>query len=195
VPRPNQARSVLAEVDLAERIAFERDRRGLSYEALAALMTDAGCPIQGSAIYRIEKGTPPRKISVAELVTLAQIWGFTVEQLLEPVALLEQRRGLELAKELAETPHAVQRAIARQFGTLVEYLRIAATSEDLRDYIKGHEERETGGIALNPVTMDDVGTKVTKNFLTAIEHLVVDALNSTALLARECVSTDSEGSS
>ena len=195
MPRPNQARSVLAEVDLAERIAFERDRRGLSYEALAALMTDAGCPIQGSAIYRIEKGTPPRKISVAELVTLAQIWGFTVEQLLEPVALLEQRRGLELAKELAETPHAVQRAIARQFGTLVEYLRIAATSEDLRDYIKGHEERETGGIALNPVTMDDVGTKVTKNFLTAIEHLVVDALNSTALLARECVSTDSEGSS
>lgn len=37
-------------------------------------MTDAGCPIQGSAIYKIEKADPPRRITVDELVAFATVF-------------------------------------------------------------------------------------------------------------------------
>jgi hypothetical protein len=62
MPRPNAPREIRerGEANLARRLEYERTSRGLSYEALARAMADAGCPIQGSALYRIEKGDPPR---------------------------------------------------------------------------------------------------------------------------------------
>ena len=72
-----------AEDRLAERIALERKTRGWSYETLAAAMSEAGCSINGSAIYRIEKGNPRRRVTVNELAALAQLWAIPVERLIQ----------------------------------------------------------------------------------------------------------------
>jgi len=85
VPRPNPLRTLASgEENLASRIARERQRRGWSYEGTAARMTQAGCPIQGSAIYKIEKGSPRRRVSVDELVAFAEIFEITLPGMLEP---------------------------------------------------------------------------------------------------------------
>lgn len=82
MPRPNKQRTVGAEDRLALRIATERQSRGWSYERLAEVMTEAGCSMTGSAIYRIEKGEPRRSIRVDELVTLSHIWAIPIDRLL-----------------------------------------------------------------------------------------------------------------
>ena len=81
MPRPNQERDINAERILAERIRRERELRGWSYETLAKKMTDIGCSIQGSAIFKIEKGAPPRRITVNELAALSLIWAIPMDRL------------------------------------------------------------------------------------------------------------------
>lgn len=88
MPRPNPPRTLQSETNLARRIAHERDSRGMSYEGLADRMTKAGCPIQASAIYKIEKMNPPRRITVDELVGFAQVFEVSVEDLLTPVEIV-----------------------------------------------------------------------------------------------------------
>jgi len=81
MPRPNQNRTIQAEEVLARRIAHERGVRGWTYEQLADAMTDAGCSIQPSAIYKIEKGQPRRRVTVNELAALSQVWAIPMERL------------------------------------------------------------------------------------------------------------------
>ncbi len=89
MPRPNAPRSLRSETNLARRIAHEREQRGMTYEGLAKRMTDVGCPIQPSAIFKIEKADPPRRITVDELVGFAEVFAVPVEQLLMPPEVLE----------------------------------------------------------------------------------------------------------
>jgi len=87
MPRPNAHRNVLAEDHLAQRVAQEREARGMTYEGLAKRMTDAGCSINQSAIYKIEQGQPRRRITVDELVTFSQVFGLNLDELLLPPAI------------------------------------------------------------------------------------------------------------
>jgi hypothetical protein len=66
-------------------------------------MTDAGCPVSASALFKIEKSDPPRKISVDELVALAMVFDTTINDLLTPLEMLDDKRATELARELDET--------------------------------------------------------------------------------------------
>lgn len=83
MPRQNPTRDIQAETDLARRIAWERERRGWTYEGLASRLTAAGCPIQASAIYKIEKSDPPRRITVNELVALSTVFEISISDLLQ----------------------------------------------------------------------------------------------------------------
>lgn len=82
MPRPNPKRAITAERNLAARIATERQVRGWTYDSLAERMTAAGCPIQPSAIFKTEKGDPPRRITVNELYALSQVFEMPLVQLL-----------------------------------------------------------------------------------------------------------------
>jgi len=50
-------------------------------------MTDAGCPIDQSAIFKIERTTPRRRIVVDEMVTFSQVFGLPLDELLMPPEL------------------------------------------------------------------------------------------------------------
>jgi transcriptional regulator with XRE-family HTH domain len=82
MPPRNPARSLTGEPQLAERIGYERERRGWSYEQLAKRMTDVGCPMNQSAIYKIEKATPRRRITVDELLAFAKVFDTNISALL-----------------------------------------------------------------------------------------------------------------
>lgn len=87
MPRPNAPRTVFAEAHLASRITIEREALAMTYEGLAERMTRVGCPIDRTAIYKIEKGTPRRRIVVDELVAFAKVFGVPVQDLLLPPEL------------------------------------------------------------------------------------------------------------
>lgn len=96
MPRPNRMRTIAAEQTLSKRVAFEREARGWTYESLAARMTDAGCAINASAIYKIEKSDPPRRITVDELMGFSRAFGIPVGRMLMPPEIAAKKEALAL---------------------------------------------------------------------------------------------------
>jgi len=104
MPRPNRPRSVFAEDNLARRIAVEREARGWSIDGLAKRMTEAGCPMTGSAIFKIEKGQPRRRIVFDEAIAFSQVFGTPLFELSVPPEFAEQQ---ELTRLLVAYQEAV----------------------------------------------------------------------------------------
>ncbi len=102
MPKRNTARPVGPEADVATRIYLERTRRRMSAAELSRQMAAAGCPINQSAINKIEQGDPPRSISTNELVAFAQVFGLEVEDLLLPPYAARERRIADLYKRMAQ---------------------------------------------------------------------------------------------
>ena len=63
---------------------------------MASRMTKIGCSINSSAIYKIEKSDPPRRITVDELVGFSQVLDIPVDNLLLPPELAAKAELLEL---------------------------------------------------------------------------------------------------
>jgi hypothetical protein len=78
---------------------LEREARGWSPAVLARWMTAAGAPMNQSAIYRIENGTPRRRITVDEAVAFAWVFGTTVGDLVMPVARSTFQKRRDEARE------------------------------------------------------------------------------------------------
>ena len=94
---PSKQVDFLASEDaLALRIAYEREERAWGHGGLADLMTKAGCQMNQSAIWRIEKGEPRRRITVAELLGFARVFNMPVEDLLVAPELIPHRRAQQL---------------------------------------------------------------------------------------------------
>jgi len=108
MPRPNPPRLPGAEDAVALRIRYERLRRGWSTEEVARRMTDAGCPLNQSAVWRIENGEPRRKITLDESLGFARIFETDLS-------------------DMMGSPHD---AMAQQITDLIERMKV--TSEELQ---------------------------------------------------------------
>lgn len=101
------------EDNVAGHVQIEREARGWSTAELARRVTEVGCPMSQSAVWRIENGTPRRKITVDELIAFSKVFGRSIEYLLKPArpeypndlirAHLNQWCKQELAVWLADT--------------------------------------------------------------------------------------------
>jgi hypothetical protein len=97
VATQNKQVDLLASEDaLARRIAFEREERAWSPGGLADLMTKAGCPMNQSAVWKIENGEPRRKITVDELLGFAKVFDVAAEELLVAPELIPHRQAQRL---------------------------------------------------------------------------------------------------
>jgi len=130
MPRPNRPRSVLAEVNLAQRVAHERAARRWSPEGLARRMADAGCSINVSAIYRIEQADPPRRITVDELVGFSRVFGIPVQELLLPPEVARSRELARLVIRWDTARVATQQAQEESEAAWTELKEYAAEHED-----------------------------------------------------------------
>ena len=145
MPRPNPGRSIASEANLAKRIAFERESRELSYEGLAALMTEHGCAMRGSEIYKIEKGDPPRRVTVDELVALAHVFDVSLDELLTPIELIEERHAKELIEELNRVTDQLVDTALRLFNMWTDYLVLSRNNPELHEYVEHHWEAAAEG--------------------------------------------------
>ena len=145
MPPRNPARSVLSEESLARRVAYERERRGWSYETLAKRMTQAGYPINQAAIFRIEKGTkdkqgnpgPPRRITVDELVGFAHVFEQEVERLLLPPEAAASEEFGTLLREWDDAAVEARRAGAAAGDARAREMQ---AFERMRAYVGAHPE-------------------------------------------------------
>lgn len=102
----------------------------MSYEGLAVQMKHKGCPINASALFRIEKGDPPRRITVDELLAFSQVFGIPVDNLLLPpeVAAREDLVRLVVEWDRAQAQAATSAQAEKEAW------------ESLRGYIKSHPD-------------------------------------------------------
>lgn len=129
MPRINMRRRVNAERDLAERIKYERERRGWSPAELARAMTQVGCSIATSAIYKIEDDEKPRKISVDELVAAAEVFEVEVAELMVPVEKVRQGKAREVAAQLDAANDKLISALGDLVDSYVQLFRIVAEDD------------------------------------------------------------------
>lgn len=197
MPRQNPARTIATERELAARIAYERKDRGLGVEALAKLMTDAGCPINGSAIYRIEKGNPPRAISVNEFVALQKVFGLSHEELLQPVELMRQQRAQDLIARRDPAIDSLTDAVNELLDIYVELFEISLGDPDLYDYVMGHlypggADNDEGDPAVLVVDGEARTAPALTEAMTALYQAVIDIAGDEALRVRGIDKTEVE---
>jgi transcriptional regulator with XRE-family HTH domain len=65
----------------AQRVRDERERNGWSQGELARRVTEAGVPMQQQAVWKIENGDPPRKISYSEAIALCRVFDLDLDEL------------------------------------------------------------------------------------------------------------------
>lgn len=156
MPRQSRERGSGAEANLARRVEYEREKRGLSYEALAKAMTDTGCKIQGSAIYKIEKAEPPRRITVDELTAFADVFtDGNVAELLKPMELVEQERAAELLESLQGQNRQLAELMGKMFNDFVDLTVVWGENEDIYGFVMGHFQRSPLGQIDVDSTSDD----------------------------------------
>lgn len=136
MPRPNQARTVLAEDNVAERVRVEREGREWSYEGMAKRVTDAGCPINASALHRIETARPRRKISVDELVAFARVFRMTPAEMLVPPDVAISREAAAAFEAWARAREHLDDAVTAVRETLDRLKHAVKDSPVARDAIR-----------------------------------------------------------
>lgn len=160
--RPSTVGSARIEDNFAERVAYERTRREWSYEALAQRMTDLGCPIHASGLYKIEKGvdgkgSKRRRVTLEEFVGFSLAFDIPRETLLLTPTAAGDLRLRELLDETRQAYVAIREAEAALKVRLREVAdlcrdeeagpaRVADIEEQrsrhVREEMKAHRERE-----------------------------------------------------
>jgi transcriptional regulator with XRE-family HTH domain len=133
VPRVNPNRSLANEENLARRIAHEREARGWSYEGIAERLTRAGYPIHASAVFKIEKGKPARRVTVDELVGFATVFEIPIGDMLEPMATVIDRAALELLRSIDMRINMIGGSTAGIQRDLAEFAALEHVSPEISD--------------------------------------------------------------
>jgi transcriptional regulator with XRE-family HTH domain len=174
MPRRNKPRSIASEANVAERVTRERESRELSYEALAKLMTDQGCSLVGSAIYRIEKGDPPRHITVDELVAFAKVFGVTIPDLLMPMELVRQDRARELVEQTLDVWRALPAATSELYHLCKQFYELQQSDPELHEFF-AHQWLKAADELPSVQLTAEVGAALTEFTKTVVGRASADA--------------------
>lgn len=119
------ASQLYSEEHLATRVALEREVRGWSTGELAARMTEAGVPMNQSAIWRIESGTPRRRINLDEAIGFARVFELPLEEVMSAPQEgldIEGRRLVQEAVEAFYTARDAQDQLHDALGAVAGYI-------------------------------------------------------------------------
>jgi len=141
VPKKPTGRATEAEQRVVEAVRELRQVHSWSYEELAHRMTDAGCKIHPTGIYKTEK--EGRRVTIEELVTYAEVFGTSPESLLQYGGEREPRT-LEIWRDLlsAERIMAILRATQAAYDDLIRGVRLEVhRNNELKARVKERLDR------------------------------------------------------
>lgn len=130
MPKVNRLRSLANERNVADRIRFEREKREWTYEGLASRMTHLGNPMQASAIYKIEKADPPRRITVDEMVGFSQVFDLDPADMLMPMGKVLDGEAARILGQLRGDLKTIFRTIDSMVAAHIALYRLEASSKD-----------------------------------------------------------------
>ena len=87
-------------------------------------MTDAGCPINPSSIWKIEKAER-RRINLDEAYALARVLGISLDQLITPIGVVSEQEIARLLREAEDQANEFVDLFERM-ATTVNQLKVAA---------------------------------------------------------------------
>lgn len=136
MPRRGPTRSIRAEDHLAARILYEREKRTWSPSGLAHRMTQAGCPMNQTSVWKIEHGQPRRRITFDEAVAFAKVFELSLADLLQSPAEVV---GSEAYGVMGRVNDLVRESGQMAMEAHDEWQRLDAAleSEDVRSAIAG----------------------------------------------------------
>ncbi|MEU7168791.1 helix-turn-helix transcriptional regulator [Streptomyces morookaense] len=116
-----------SEGNIAARVALEREVRGWSTTELAERVTKAGVKLNQTAVWRIENGTPRRRINVDEALAFARVFELPLEELMSPPLEGLDVNGRRLVQEAVEAYYETRDAEDRLHHAVV------AVAEHIQD--------------------------------------------------------------
>ncbi|MHA3701478.1 helix-turn-helix domain-containing protein [Jatrophihabitans sp. YIM 134969] len=173
MPRVNPLRNLTNERNVAERVRYERERAGMSYAGLAERMRQAGFPIQPSAVFNIEKGDPPRRVAVDELVGFATVFEVDVAEMLTPVSLVHDRDAATTVREAWTIYATLNKSIDDLTDLLRKVRRLAPESRGRVDALMADGEDQP---IPSWVTTTPAGERLNEAY-AALLHAVADLSN------------------
>ncbi|KNB51915.1 helix-turn-helix transcriptional regulator [Streptomyces caatingaensis] len=108
-----------SEGNIAARVALEREVRGWSTTELAERVTKAGVKLNQTAVWRIENGTPRRRINVDEALAFARVFELPLEELMSPPLEGLDVNGRRLVQEAVEAYYETRDAEDRLHHAVV----------------------------------------------------------------------------
>lgn len=126
---------------------------------MAKRMSDLGCAIQHTAIYKMVKADPPRRVTVDELVAFARVFDLGVEELLLPVEAVTNRH---VKAAFAEWANAVSESDKA-------HRRVGEARASISELLKNHPETRVS-------VEDEMGRYVTDNYGYSEEEAVQMAM-------------------
>lgn len=91
------------EENVARRIKMEREARGWSTATLAERLTEAGYPLNQSAVWRIESGEPRRRVNLDEAIGFAKVFDISLDNLVGPPEIAANAHVKRLLADFAES--------------------------------------------------------------------------------------------
>ncbi|MGE7434175.1 helix-turn-helix domain-containing protein [Kitasatospora sp. NPDC001175] len=125
-----EAPLLYSEGNAAARIALEREVRGWSTTELAARMTKAGVPMNQTAVWRIENGSPRRKITLDEALGFARVFELPLEELMSPPLEGVDMEGRRVVQEAVEAFYEARDAEDRLHHAVVAITSYIAARPD-----------------------------------------------------------------
>lgn len=132
----------LAENHVADRIKMEREVRGWSTVTLAERMTEAGHPINQSAVWRIESGKPRRRVNLDEALGFCKVFDIPLDDLTAAPGQIANPRVRRLIAEYVEQWkewRARGKAMDRVQAEIAEYTKAHPDQDDLVKGLLTHE--------------------------------------------------------
>jgi transcriptional regulator with XRE-family HTH domain len=133
------------EANLARRIAYERQRATMSMEGLAKRMTDLGCPINQSAIWKIENDG--RRITYDEALAFAAVFETPLDELSVPWEIMADRTAIQLMQEYLQASSLSAAAATKLVKHLKDYPHTSRAIEEHRAWQVHNPRVELDAIA------------------------------------------------
>ncbi len=128
--------------ELGERLEALRHSAGWTYRELSAETERVGNRIAPSALQRIEKGAAPGKprpkVAVDDLLTLCRVYGRTPNDMLTPLALVDQEHAQQVLAAIRQSRDELWRAADRLYLALGEVESVGSDgdrAEQLTEYL------------------------------------------------------------
>ena len=147
---PTTPKRTIGGIDtVRERVRREMAAKEWTVPELSRQMESNGCPIQPKSLYRVFDDEQPRTITADEMIAFSRVFDVSLDDLITPIALLDNDRAQELVKEFQDIANDLDSLIDRALTAEAELTHIARKEPAL--YAKVHEIAAGAAISARPM--------------------------------------------